>query len=125
MQLVTYGGRPLALVVNGDLAVFDAELETHGFDDPLLRFVAAMCKLAMELERGLAEGNYDEERAQGYARELLMPEQEFAALGFLPDRYLATCFCVPPEQIPARRRELRLEADPDGPTAALRSAAPD
>jgi hypothetical protein len=62
IQLVTYGSRPLALVVDGDLAVFDAALETHGCDDPLQRFVAAMCKLAMELERGLAQGRTTSER---------------------------------------------------------------
>jgi len=35
-----------------------------------------MCQLAMELELGIAEGVYDDERAEGYARELLMPEGE-------------------------------------------------
>jgi hypothetical protein len=36
----------------------------------------------------------------------LLPEGEFAALALLPDRYLAMCFCIPQEQIPARREEL-------------------
>ena len=43
-----------------------------------------------------------------------MPEGEFAALASLPDAYLASCFCLPPEQIPARRCELGVAADPDG-----------
>jgi hypothetical protein len=44
------------LVVGGDLALLDPELEALGFGDPLLRFPAAMCRLAMEIERGVAEG---------------------------------------------------------------------
>jgi hypothetical protein len=43
-----------------------------------------------------------------------MPEGKFAALASLPDAYLASCFCVPPEQIRARRCELGVAADPDG-----------
>jgi hypothetical protein len=54
MHLVTYSGEAVALVVNGELAIFDPELEIRGFSDPLLRFVASMCKLAMELELGPA-----------------------------------------------------------------------
>lgn len=114
VQLITYGGETQALVVNGDLAVFDPDIEARGWDDPLLRFVAAMCQLAMELELGLVDGPYDDERAEGHARELLMPEQEFAVLASLPDAYLATCFCVPAEQVPVRRMELGIAADPDG-----------
>jgi hypothetical protein len=44
------------LVVGGDLALLDPELAARGFGDPLLRFPAAMCRLAMEIERGVAEG---------------------------------------------------------------------
>lgn len=100
----------MALVVNGDLAVFHPAVEALGPDHPLHRFAAAMCRLAMELELGLVGGPYDEERAEGYARELLMPEQEFAALAWLPDPYLATCFGVPLEQVEARREELALDS---------------
>ena len=39
-----------------------------------------------------------------------MPTDCFAALAALPDAYLATCFGVPPEQVPARRAELGLAA---------------
>jgi hypothetical protein len=114
VRAITYRGQALALVVDGDLALFDPQLEARGFADPLLRFVAAMCQLAMELELSLEQGPYDDERAQGFARELLMPEGEFAALAWLPDPYLATCFGVPAEQIEPRRLEL-----------GLRAAAPD
>jgi hypothetical protein len=69
-----------------------------------------MCGLAMEIERGLECGRYDDERAEGHAREALMPTDCFAALAALPDTYLAVCFGVPPEQVPARRAELGLAA---------------
>jgi len=43
-----------------------------------------------------------------------MPEAEFAALAWLPDRYLATCLGVPAEQVGPRRLELGLRpAHPD------------
>jgi len=63
MRLITYRGEPVALVVNGDLVLFDPRLEARGWDDPLLRFVAAMCRLAMQIQLGLASGPYDQERA--------------------------------------------------------------
>lgn len=110
MELITYRGEPAAVVVNGDLAVFAPALEARGLDDPLLRFVAVMCRLAMEIELGLVAGRYDDERAEGYAREALLPTDCFAALAALPDAYLAICFGVPPEQVPARRAELGLAA---------------
>ena len=72
MELITYRGEPAAVVVNGDLTVFAPELEARGWDDPVFRFVAAMCRLAMEIELGLAAGRYDDERAEGYARDALM-----------------------------------------------------
>ena len=74
---------------------------------PLLRFVAAMCRLAMEFELELTEGPYDRQ-GERYARDLLMPKAQFAALAWLRDRYLATCFAVPAEQIGPRRLELGL-----------------
>jgi hypothetical protein len=110
VELIRYRGEPAAVVVNGNLTLFAAELEARGSDDPVFRFVAAMCRLAMEIELGLERGPYDDERAEGYAREALMPTDCFAALAALPDAYLATCFGVPPEQVPARSAELGLAA---------------
>jgi hypothetical protein len=108
MRRITYRGQLVALVVNGDLAVFSPEVEALAASEPLFRFAAAMCRLAMGLELGLDAGPYDEERAEAYARELLMPEDGFAALATLPDAYLAACFGVPADQVPERRAELGL-----------------
>jgi hypothetical protein len=110
VELITHRDAPAAIVVNGDLTVFDPALEARGWDDPVVRFVAAMCRLAMEIELGLERGPYDDERAEGHAREALMPTDCIAALAALPDAYLATCFGVPHEQLPARRAELGLAA---------------
>ncbi len=115
MQAINYRGRCLAVVVHGDLAVFDAELETRASDDSLLRFVAAMCRFAMEIDQGLLPGEYEDALAESYARELLMPAREFAALAWLPEPYLAACFAVPAEQTGARRRDLGLGGTPEGP----------
>ena len=87
MQWITYRGEHVALAVNGDLAVFHPELEARGWEDPVLRFAAAMCRFAMEIELGLEPGPYDDERAEGFAREVLMPADCFAALAALPDPY--------------------------------------
>jgi hypothetical protein len=108
MQAIRYQGRPVALVVGGDLAIFDARLEARGTHDPLLRFAATMCRLAMEIELGLEPGTYSDERAERYARERLMPDGEYGALASLPDAYLAARFGVPAEQAAARRTELGL-----------------
>ena len=108
MRPITYRGELVALVVHGDLAVFSPVLEARGGEDPLFRFVAARCRLAMEIEGGLTAGPYDDERAEGHARDVLVPADCFAALAALPDPYLGACFGVPAEQIPARRAELGL-----------------
>jgi hypothetical protein len=105
---IRYQGRLVAVVVGGDLAIFDPRLEARGPYDPLLRFAAAMCRLAMEIELGLEPGPYSDERAERYARERLLPACECHALASLPDAYLAAYFGVPAEQAAARRTELGL-----------------
>ena len=89
MQLIGYRGAPVAIVVDGDRARFVPRLEARGFDDPLLRFAAAMCRFAMEIEQGLEPGPYTDARAELYARESLIPAEGFAALAALPDADLA------------------------------------
>jgi hypothetical protein len=94
--------------LGGDLAIFDARLAACGPHDPLLRFAAAMCRLAMEIELGLEPGPYSDGQAERYARERLMPDGDYCALASLPDAYLAARFGVPAEQAAARRTELGL-----------------
>jgi len=68
MRAIRYAGAPVAVVVNGDLAVLAPALDVLGPEDALHRFVGAMCRLAMELELGIAQGAYEDERAEGYSR---------------------------------------------------------
>ncbi len=106
MQAISYRGHCIAVVVHGDMAVFASELETRRFDDPLLRFVAAMCRFAMEIERGQVSDEYEDALAESYARELVMPADEHAPIAWLPDVHLARWFAVPVEQVGVRRLEL-------------------
>jgi hypothetical protein len=94
VQLISYDGEPVALVVDGDLAVMAPDIAALGSDDPLFRMTAAMCRLAMEVALGLATGPYDDQRGERYARELLIPEETFAALAWLPDPYLRLLLCA-------------------------------
>jgi hypothetical protein len=61
---------------------------------------------AFEFHTGLIDGPFDQARAEPYARELLMPADEFGPLVGLPDGELAALFGVPLEQVSARRLEL-------------------
>jgi hypothetical protein len=108
VKAIRYQGSAVAVVVDGDHAILDPQIQGRGRCDPLLRFVAAMCRFAMEIELGLEPGRYSDDRAERYARELLMPEGEYYALASLPDAYLAARFGVPAEQASARRTELGL-----------------
>ena len=60
MRLTSYRVKPVALMLHGDLALLAPELERLGPDDALNRVTAAMRRLAMELELGLANGPYEE-----------------------------------------------------------------
>ena len=65
-----------------------------------------MCRLAMELELGLATGAYEQTRAEAYARDLLMPAEMFRLVEASVDGELAELFSVPPEQVAERRADL-------------------
>jgi hypothetical protein len=105
VQLISYRGRPVAVVVNGDLAVIDPRLDRG---DPLWRFTAAMCRLAMEIELGIAAAPYEDSRAERYARELLIPAERLGSLSARVPEQIAARFGVPLEQADARQVELGL-----------------
>jgi hypothetical protein len=56
MQAISSRGHRVAQVVYGDLAVLHPASVAPGADDPLSRFVAAMDRFAMEIDRGLIPG---------------------------------------------------------------------
>jgi hypothetical protein len=81
--------------------------------EPLVRFACALALHAFEIDTGLIDGPFEEARAERYARELLMPAEDFGPLIWLNDAELAELFGVPVEQVWARR--LDLGARPAGP----------
>jgi len=73
---------------------------------PLRRFVVAMCMYAHDVRRGLVPGPYTDQRAELYARCLLLPDRAAAAGADLSDKQLAEAWGMPLEQVRAKRCEL-------------------
>jgi hypothetical protein len=81
-----------------------------------VRFACALCLHALEVVTGLEEGPFEQERAERFARELLMTAEEFRSLAGESDAEIAERFGVPFEQVAARRLELSPPAaDPTRP----------
>lgn len=83
-------------------------IEIRSLDDPVRILVTAMCAFAGRIQVGSVEGAYSDERAERYARCLLIDDHEFAQLdrAGADDARLAMHFCLPVEQIVAKRADL-------------------
>jgi hypothetical protein len=83
VELIVYEGWPVALAgadgVHLHPALLElAELEAgHG----LVRFACALSLHALEVKTGFEQGPFDQGRAERFARALLMPTEEFLAVG--------------------------------------------
>ena len=79
-------------------------------DDPVRPFVSLMAVFARQVREGAAPGPYTHERAELYARLVLIDDDEFRMLAAnrLDDRLLAGHFGVPLEQVAAKREDLGL-----------------
>jgi hypothetical protein len=108
VHLILYHGRPLALALPDRVYLHPALVALAELDesDPLVRFACALAVHAFEINTGLLEGPFDQARAERYARQLLMPADEFGPLAGLADGELAELFAVPVEQVGARRLDL-------------------
>src|SRR5918992_538878 len=117
MQLIRYDGWPVALAGTHSVVFHPALLDLAERDQahPLLRFTCAMAVHAFEVDTGLEAGPFEQHRAERFARELLMPSEQFRANAEETDAELAERFGVPVEQVPARR--LELAAGPWAPPA--------
>ena len=84
-----------------DLALLDES-------DPLVVFVSVMAAYALRVREGSAPGPYTEERAEQFARLVLMDDEEFRMLDAnrLENRLIAGHFGVPVEQVEDKRRDL-------------------
>ena len=81
-------------------------LEQLPAEDPVRVFVSWLCLYARDILSCTLPGPYDQHAAERYAREALMPEQEFLPVAGDPAAELAARFNVPPEQIDARLIDL-------------------
>ena len=91
MQLIFYCGWPLALAEPDRVHPHPAvgTLSERDESDPLVRFAFALALHAFEIDTGLVEGPFDQARAERYARDLLMPANDFAPLAEWPEVELA------------------------------------
>ncbi len=65
------------------------ELEQLDPEDPVRVFVSWLCLYARDILSGTLPGPYDQHAAERYAREALMPEQEFLPVAGDPAAELA------------------------------------
>jgi hypothetical protein len=117
VELILYRGWPLALVGPDRVHPHPAleALAERDESDPLVRLACALALHAFEIDTGLIEGAFDQARAERYARELLMPAEDFGALIWLRDVELAELFGVRVEQVWARRLDLDARSAGPGP----------
>lgn len=72
---------------------------------PLLRFIAVMCLYSRDVDTGAVPGPYSNERAELYARCVLIGDDDLAAHRSERDEQLAQRYGVPLEQVAAKRRD--------------------
>ncbi len=105
MQPITYDGHPVAM------AGKDRFWLTHSIGllpdgHPTKRMVLLMCAFARDVLAGEARGPYDDDRAERFAREALLPASDFLGGEDLADMDLASGFRVPLREVVIRREEL-------------------
>jgi hypothetical protein len=107
VTLVMYQGEIVAIV--GSRRFYLApQLDDLQLDDPLVVFVSFMASYALQVKDGSAPGPFTDERAERFARLVLMDDDEFRALDAnrLEDDLIAGHFSVPVEQVAAKRDDL-------------------
>ena len=72
IQPITYRGHTVC-ACTPNRVFFSDDLETRGPEDPLKRFVCAMCLYAGDVFAGEVPGPYSDEDARVYARAVLIP----------------------------------------------------
>jgi hypothetical protein len=109
MTLISYRGEIVA-AAGGTRFYFSPRLQELDTDDPLVRFVAVMIAFAFAVAEGTAPGPYTDERAERFARLLLIDDAEFRAFDAerFDDVLIAGHFGVPVEQVDEMRHDLVL-----------------
>jgi hypothetical protein len=104
VHVIVHRGRVAALAA--ERVYFTPHIEVLEPDHPERRFVAALCLYGHAVDTGQAAvPGYDQDRAERFARMLLMPGSDFDSAAFLSDAQLAECFAAPLDQVRVRRRE--------------------
>ena len=104
---VVYRGELVALVGPERFHLIAPWLQDRPDDDPEVRFVTFMCHYRQQIELGELPAPFTSERAELFARCVLIDPDELEARWSLPDDQLATFFGVPADQIAVARRECR------------------
>jgi hypothetical protein len=102
---VHYENRVLGFVRGREVRL-DPDLLALDADHPDRRWADALASFATLVETGVDAGPYTEARASAFARDRLIPTDEFTKLANWTDLALAVYFSVPRAEIPARRAEL-------------------
>jgi len=106
LYVAVYYRHRIVAVLTCDRVWYQPEIEALDADDPLRRFVATLCLVGREMQRGEGAEPYDERKASYYARAILMPDEDFDDLArTLDDAALARHFGVPEEEIEAKRMD--------------------
>ena len=109
MTLISYRGEIVAST-GGTRFYFSPRLEGLDTDDPLVRFVSVMVAFCFAVDDGTARGPYTDERAERFARLMLINDEEFRSLDAerFDDVLIAGHFGVPVEQVVEMRHDLLL-----------------
>jgi hypothetical protein len=108
VELITYRGEIVATA--GARRIYITQrIQQLDESDPLLMFVSLMGAYALQVRDDPDVGPYTDERAERFARVVLIDDGEFRMLDAneLEDSVMAGHFGVPIEQIQEKRRDLR------------------
>jgi hypothetical protein len=111
-HLISYHGRPVALVAPERVHVLAPWLAYAPAGDPDARFVLFMCVFARLVQRGRLPCAFSTADAECWARSALIDDDELIAHPRRPAREHAHRAGVPTDQVAIRLRELSLPNPP-------------
>ena len=109
MIIIRYGGRVVALV-RPPLVEFPGHICALEADHPHRRWAFCLGLFALDVLEGNVPGPYTDDRAAQFARDALIPDEEFDDLEAFDDAVLAQHFNVPLSEIASKRTDLHRHA---------------
>lgn len=107
--IVKYRGRAVALV-RPSCVEFHGRVMALEADHPHRRWAFCLSLFAFDVVDGLIPGPYSDFRAGVFARQALIPDDEFLELATLDDAVLAEYFNVPLPEIEEKRADVQAAA---------------